>query len=743
MKNIFKNIRRPFSNLGIVEQAQVVASTAVVVAMVTIWSADFFLGQQIGWFTFLSVITVGIIGYVSVYFSLKYGRQLEEQKNELIALNTIAEAVNHSVELDYVLHSALRKVMEVLEVDFGWIYLLETDELVLKQKRGTDFEFIQKGETLSDESIGWVRQSKVVREKLLQSAHQINERAKWEGIQSWASIPLKIKDQFAGVMIIASRDYEMLSEKKIVLMNSFGNQISVALDNAQLFERLKSSEQRYADLFENSPDMYHLVNHKGIIIRCNQTEADTLGYTKEEIIGQSLLKLYPPQYGLEAAKNLRRVFEFGEEIKGLEEQMVKKDGTVIDVSTNTSIVYDESKRPLLIRSVVRDITERKRLEQKILQAQKIDSLGNLAGGVAHDFNNILSSILGSASIMKRKMRERDKWYRYVDMIEIASRRGAALTRQLLTFARKNKVQVRPIDINYIIEETVHMFERSVEKNIVVDVNLTKEFAVINGDEGQVQQALLNIFLNARDAMPNGGTITVESKIVNAGEGKTPPYVEPFSGNHVMVSISDTGVGMDRSTQQRIFEPFFTTKEQGKGTGLGLSVVYGVVDSHGGFIHVQSELGVGANFSLFFPRLLDGENVRKKSRRETLVGGDETILVIDDEVSVSEIAKDMLVGLGYKVLVANDGRQALEVHRKNKKGIDLVLLDLNMPKMNGKETLKKLKTLNGSVKILISTGYSDAVLDENFFANQVDGFLQKPYRVEELAKKVREVIDQPC
>ncbi|MFQ5799215.1 MAG: response regulator, partial [Bacteroidota bacterium] len=446
-------------------------------------------------------------------------------------------------------------------------------------------------------------------------------------------------------------------------------------------------------------------------------------------------------YG-DVRQSLQRIFDLGEEPKGIEEQMLRKDGSVIDVSVSTTIVFDHEARPRFTVTVARDITEKKKMEQKIRQAQKIDSIGGLAGGVAHDFNNILSSILGSASIMRRRMSPKGKWYKYVDMIEAASRRGAALTRQLLTFARRDHVRVRPVDVHSILDETLRLFERSVSKSIAVKKAYAEDLAIMNGDEGQLQQAFLNLFINARDAMPEGGTLTVETNYADLHEGTASLYEQGKSGTYLKVVIGDTGIGMERRVLQRIFEPFFTTKDSGKGTGLGLSVVYGVVHGHGGFIHVESKEGVGTTFVLFLPRLTSEKRIRREPRQQKLRGGAETILLVDDEPPVCEIASDMLMGLGYKVIVAEDGEKALSLYRQQKSMIGLVILDIDMPQMDGHETLQRLHQSEPNVPVLISSGYGCGGLGIDAFNGKIEGFLQKPYQIEDIAKVVREVLDRP-
>ncbi len=737
--NIIGNIRKFRATLGPVEQAQIVASTAVVVAMVTIVLVRVFSGYKLGWYDFLSVITVGIFGFLIVYFTLNYGRLLEEQKQEVIALNSIAEAVNRAVEITYLLQNALLSVQRVLPAEFGWIYLVEGEKLILKTFRGTEDlskPILPSGSPVDDPSLSWIQAPRIVR---IPSGEAEN-RTGVHGIHAWASVPIMMKDTFSGLIIVASKNKTVLSDKQLELVAAFANQIGVALENATLFDRLRRSEERYMDLFENSPDMYHLVNRDGTIVSCNQTEAGLLGYRKEDLVGHSILKLYPLDYHDHARTMLEQIFEKGRGVQGLEEQMVDSKGELIDVSVNTSIIYNEEGRPVLMRVVARDITEKKKLEAKILHAQRIDSIGNLAGGISHDFNNILTSILGSTAIMKRKMKKTEQWYRFADIIETAAKRGAALTRQLLTFARKGSIQFKPVVINDIVDETLHLFERSIDKTIVVEKNLHDEACVINGDDGQIQQAILNLLINARDAMPEGGSIWITTDTIDVDTKLTDAMGEQRSGEFVAVSIRDEGIGMDRSVQQRIFEPFFTTKDQGKGTGLGLSVVYGVVNSHNGFITVRSEPGKGSEFTLCFPLLGGGSVLARGGKKQSLPRGKETVLVIDDEEHVGEVISGMLTNLGYEATVVRSGREAIAAYREGQR-FAVIVLDMNMPEMGGRETFYRIKEIDPDVRVIVSTGYSNTSIEGTPLQHAIEGFLQKPYQMEELSKTLRDVLSR--
>ncbi len=741
MKHLVKSIRTFFASMGLVEQAQVVASTAVVVAMVTIVSSRIVAREPLGSLDFISVVTVGVIGYVSVYFSLKYGRMLEEQRRELLELNTITEAVNQSVQLSTVLQSALVKVMQLMRADSGWIYLNEVQELVLKQRSGTAIEIFPRGCSADDEGLAWIRKPGLLRLDDRDILYSTSAEFKEEGIKILASIPLLQQNSFAGALIIGSTDVRRFEAKNIAVIQAFGNQISAALNNAWLFEQVRESEQRYADLYEHSPDMYHSVNRNGTVVSCNETESLLLGLPKQKIIGRPLLDLYPESQREQVAANLDKIFSLGMELKGVEEQIRRRDGTLIDVSVNTSLILDTDGRPMISRMVLRDITEKKKMEEKILQAQKIDSLGNIAGGIAHNFNNILTAILGSASIMRRRMKDDAHAMKYVELIETTSRRGAAITRQLTTFARKNNPHVDRIDLNAIIDQTVRLFEVTAPKSIHIKCVLAQEPAIVEADEAQLQQALLNLCLNARDAMPDGGVLVINCSVALLDREEAAQWTEGKEGPYVVVSVADSGMGIPPHVLERIYEPFFTTKDQGKGTGLGLSVVHGVIRSHGGYINVRSEVNSGTVFTIHLPRLLESGTVPPRRRdAEKLVGGTERILMIEDESSVGEVGGDILKELGYDIEVARNGREALERLTVEGRPYDLVILDMNMPRLGGRATFEGIREKFPQMKILVCSGYSTTMIEDGPFTRSVNGFIQKPYELEEFARRVREVLE---
>jgi PAS domain S-box-containing protein len=738
MQKPVRAVKNFIENFGLVEQAQVVASTAVIVTMATIVAAILLTGETLRWTDFISVLAVGLIGFFSVVFSLSYARQLDEQRRQLLAISTIAEAVNRSVELDHVLESALSKATELLNTRFGWIYLLEGNHLVMKNSKGTSKDFIHLP-TNEDTSVStWLHQPRVQREHITDTLGDIDGELKELGIQFCASIPLRSKDSVLGVLVVAGEVFDMFSAKQAELMEAFGNQISVALNNAKLFDRMKRSENLYFDLFENSPDIYFSINRDHTITGCNNTGALMLGFEKDEIIGKKFESFFVEEQRSALQDILIRMFLEGRGVKDLEEPMLRKDGPPFYVNVNTSLVFDDKGKTSHARIVARDISERKKMEGAILHAQKIDSIGNLAGGIAHDFNNILAAVLGSASIMRRHMEEDDDLAKYVQIIEGAARRGSALTRQLLTFARKTENVAKPVEFHPLIEETLVLFERSGSKEIEVEKHFTDELLHTNGDEGQIQQALLNVLLNAREAMPSGGKITITTQNTLADAHTVSQFTSVCAGRFAAITIRDTGIGMDEKMKSRVFEPWFTTKEFG--TGLGLSVVYGVVQSHGGFINLESEVGRGTSFTIFLPASDAKAKTSSSKRRQRLPRGSEGILIIDDEVSLCEIAKDMLAGLGYTASYVHDGKAGVEMYRTRRASVAVVMMNMNMPLMGGRETFRQLKNINPDLPILIVTGHGRAVIDESAWSSEISGYLQKPFQLEDLAVKVRNVLD---
>ena len=392
-------------------------------------------------------------------------------------------------------------------------------------------------------------------------------------------------------------------------------------------------------------------------------------------------------------------------------------------------------------AMMEDVTERRRLEEQLMQSQKMESIGLLAGGIAHDFNNILGGILGYTSFVKAQVPKEDKIYPHLETIERSALRAAELTAQLLGFARGGKYVVGPLYINELVRETADLLRGTIETNIVMDIGLDASSPVIEADASQMQQVLMNLCVNARDAMPGGGELRITTTRLDAPDAflrsVTDGRQEPF----VRIDIGDNGIGIEKAIRGKIFDPFFTTKEKGKGTGLGLATVYGIVKNHNGFINVESEIGAGTTFSVYLPV------VEKSAERDLEVaprpeGGQETILVVDDEETIRLLVRDVLEEIGYTVLSAGDGNQAVGLYKEKGAEIDLVILDMTMPGMGGRETFERLRELNPLVRAILSTGYSEDDRARQMLSMGVKAFVQKPYRIDDLASVVRRILDSP-
>jgi len=366
----------------------------------------------------------------------------------------------------------------------------------------------------------------------------------------------------------------------------------------------------------------------------------------------------------------------------------------------------------------------------------METIGTLAGGIAHDFNNILGGILGYASFIKTLVKGEDQIYKYVDTIERSAVRAADLTSQLLSFSRGGKYESRPIDINKKIEETLRILYSSIDKSISIWTRLNPKPLSVEGDANQIQQVFLNLFVNARDAMPGGGTLQVETKRVDLDEAFCKTHLGARPGQYVYIAISDKGIGMNREILDRIFEPFFSTKGQGEGTGLGLSVVYGIIKNHGGYINVYSEVGKGSIFKIYLPASSKPVQEEVEETEINNVKGEESILVIDDEEVIRDLIKEGLEDFGYTVLTAEDGHAGVDIYKERKEEIALVILDLILPRMSGKITYEKLKEINPEITVLLSSGYSQKGQAQELLDQGVQGFIQKPFRLKELAREIR-------
>jgi PAS domain S-box-containing protein len=504
-------------------------------------------------------------------------------------------------------------------------------------------------------------------------------------------------------------------------------------------EALKEREKTLQAFFDAVHESMVLINTEGTVLLSNAVGAQRLGKTAQEFIGTSLYKHFPPDVARYRKEHYDKVIATGEPVY------------FQDIRSGRSFeqhcypLFNEERKVSGVTIFAHEVTDRKKtederqkLQERLHHADKMESIGTLAGGIAHDFNNLLMGIRGYASLMLQDIDSSHPYYKKLTGIEEQVQSGADLTSQLLGFARGGRYEVKPADMNNIIEKTSSMFGRT-KKEIVIHGKYGKDLWTVEVDQGQMEQVLLNLYVNAGQAMPGGGELYLETENVLLDDTQTFPYaVTP--GRYIKISLTDTGTGIDEKTKERIFDPFFTTKEVGKGTGLGLAMAYGIIKGHGGMINVYSEPNHGTTFTLYLPAS-DKAAYKETPIVTEILSGSETILLVDDEPTVLEVSKEILEFLGYTVYAMKNGREAIVLYKEMKNDIALIILDMIMPGLSGGETFDRIRELNPLAKIILSSGYSLNSQAKQIMDKGCQGFIQKPFNIAYLSQKIREVLEK--
>jgi two-component system cell cycle sensor histidine kinase/response regulator CckA len=506
---------------------------------------------------------------------------------------------------------------------------------------------------------------------------------------------------------------------------------------------LRESSEKYRTILESIEEGYFETDLKGNLTFSNDPFCKILGYPRNQLLGMNTREYTTPDTAEKISRITEQVKQTGRSEDVTDYDVIRKNGSKAVLELSISLLIDKDGNPAGFRGMLRDVTKRKETEEEkrlmetqLQQAQKMESIGTLAGGIAHDFNNILMGIQGNSTLMLLKIESEHPNFEKIKNIEKFVQNGTELTNQLLGFARRGKYLVKTTDLNEVIEKSSSLFART-KKEIQVNTDLHDEIWAVEVDSGQIEQALLNLYVNAWQAMPEGGDLYLKTQNVMLDSSYVKPFkVEP--GKYVEFAVSDTGVGIDRETRERIFEPFFTTKEMGRGTGLGLASVYGIIKSHGGYIDVDSEKERGTTFTIYLPAS-DRKAVREKVVPAAMLKGTGTILLIDDEKMILDVGCELLEELGYTVLSALSGREALDIFQKNSDKIDLVIMDMIMPGMGGGETFDRLRNINSNIKVLLSSGYSVNGQAAKILRRGCEGFIQKPFNLNQLAEKIGEIM----
>ena len=555
----------------------------------------------------------------------------------------------------------------------------------------------------------------------------------------WMGVPLRAGSQTFGVLVVQSyREDVRFGERDKEVLTFVSQQLASAIDHKRHEEALRQSESRYRSLVQSAVYGIYRSSVDGRFLDVNPALIHMLGYDSAD----EVVKLDPQrEVFVDPEEHERLLQEFHRTgcLDSAEVRWKRKDGSVITVrlSGRAATELDEADQALEI--IAEDITERRALEDQFRQAQKMEAVGRLAGGVAHDFNNLLMVVSGYTEVLMEALDENHPLLVKVQAIQQAADRATTLTRQLLAFSRKQLLELKVVDVNSIVADMERLLRPLIGENIDLTTRLTPNVGHTRADAGQLEQVIMNLVVNAKDAMPDGGRILIQTSEADPDTARREhSLIEP--GAYILLSVSDTGAGMDRETQSRIFEPFFTTKEKGKGTGLGLSTVYGIVKQGGGYIFAQSEPGCGTTFRIYLPRVADpADSPRVDKHSQAAAGGSETVLLVEDEESVRELVRETLKTRGYTVIEASDGIAGMRVSEEYQGNIEILITDVVMPGMSGRELAKRVAAARPNIRVLYLSGYTeDAIIHEGALEPGT-GFLQKPFTLQVLARKVREVL----
>ncbi len=498
--------------------------------------------------------------------------------------------------------------------------------------------------------------------------------------------------------------------------------------------------QEMTDLYNRAPCGYHSLDHQARFVRINDTELHWLGYTRQEVVGKlKIVDIITP----ECHERLRGYFatvKAGGEVRNVEVDLLRKDGTIMPVLVNAIAVTDSAGRFLMSNATLIDIAARRSLEQQLRHAQKLEAVGRLAGGIAHDFNNILTVIIGYSGLALDNLSPGDPLYEPIHDIRKAGERASALTTQLLAFSRRQILRPRVFDLNAVVADMDKMLRRLIGEDVELHAVLDPELGRVRADLGQIEQVIMNLAVNARDAMPAGGKLTIRTRNFELGAtpASRPPSLAP--GCYVVLAVSDTGQGIDEEVQAHIFEPFFTTKQVGTGTGLGLSTVYGIVEQSGGHIAVSTRKAGGTTFEIYLPRVDEALSAVEPVPALAAAHGQETILLVEDEAMVRTLSRQILETAGYTVLEASSAGEALSHCDSHAGAIDLLITDVVMPQMGGPELATRISDRRPSVPVLYVSGYTEDAIVHRGALECGTSFLQKPFRPDDLRRKVRQVLE---
>ncbi|TRZ50912.1 PAS domain S-box protein [bacterium] len=723
-----------------------------------------------------SLLTVAIFGisYCAQYIEKKdiYAK-IEQQSNtanrlldqitigynNALLVQEIGQAVSSILDIDKLMKFVMETLQKRLGFDRGMIMIANPDKTRLVYVSGYGYspnhEMILKETQFHLDNpkskgpfvIAFKRQTPILISDIRNVQNDISSRSadfvETLGVSSFICVPIVYEGKSEGILAVDNyRSNRPHNQSEVSLLMGIAPQIGISMNNAKSLRQIMESEERFRALSENSPDIIYTADNNGFVTYINPAADEIMGYAKEDVIGQHFTKFINTDDEGRFFEAFHKIKQGKETIKNFEAKLLSKGGAVR--------LFDMSGAPNLnaagemtgVVGILKDVTEQRKLEYQLRHALKMNALGRLTGGISHDFNNILQAISAYNQLLTMKKTEADPNWKYLKNIDGLTKRATDLIKQLLIFSRKVESKLVPIDMNGEIKNYYELLISTFPKTITTRLNLADDLRLINGDMTQLGQVVMNLAVNAKDAMPKGGELSIQTRNVELVIPLERDNVTINAGHYVLFRISDTGCGIEKENLDQIFEPFFTTKEAGKGTGIGLSVVYGVVKNHNGYIFCTSETGKGTTFELYLPAL-DIMMIEKKmemDKKPDLSKGHETILLVDDEPSLLETGQELLSFLGYEILTASSGENALVTIRREGERIGIVIMDLMMPGMGGEKCLVEILKIFPRMKVIFTSGNMTSVNKEDLINAGARAFIQKPYYIADMSKIIRKILD---
>lgn len=685
--------------------------------------------------------------------------QIAEHYENSVLVQEIGQALSNTLDIDRLLE-VIREILEKrLNFDRGMIMLADSDRKKLTFATGYGYTpelekvlhtafHLDNPDSRGPFVTSFVKRTPILVNDINDIKHNFSPRgmefAENLGANSFICVPIVYEGISQGILAVDNyKSSRPLGQSGVNILMGIATQIAISLNNATNHRKLKESEERFRALSENSPDIIYTVDSRAVLTYVNPALKETLGYAPEDVLGKPFADIVKKEDVAIFTELFEKVMKGAETVKHFHGRLLSRSGDErlfnISAAPNINGVGELTG----IVGALKDVTEQRRLEEQLRHASKMNAIGQLTGGISHDFNNILQAIASYAELLQIKKIEAEEARRYIVNILELTGRGTDLIKQMMIFSRKAESALRPLDLNREIRNAAELLTGAFPKNISIRYKLADDIGPVNGDAGQIGQVILNLAVNAKDAMPDGGILEIETRNADLVKPLEHSSVKIPAGRYVVLRISDTGSGIEKKALEHIFEPFFTTKEIGKGTGIGLAVVYGVIKNHGGYILCDSDVGKGTTFEFYLPAVdapvfpAEIETMLPVDKRD----GKETILLVDDEDALLETGQELLSLAGYTVLTAASGEEALDVLRENGERVDLIIMDVMMPGMGGSKCLQEVLKIYPEMKVMMASGFMEDKKKSEILHSGAVAFIGKPYRINDLNEKIRAVFER--